>query len=251
LLAAIPDEVHHATRSRDSSLLVVLALALSSDEPTRRQQLKLVEQQLGTTRAELCGRLFGDLARASAEVRLPVLELALPTLRERPRDQLAYLTQLLERLGELEKSRRLFDFVLLRVLRTYLRDSPAGIAANEQRHKLDTRAAVRKLLANVAAYGNTSASAARAAYEAGLASVGWRAEADDPRFDPPAGARDLASLDAALTALTAIRPRDRERVLRGVLAAIRADAVTGVEERELFRLIAIVLDCPLPPDVTL
>jgi Zn-dependent protease with chaperone function len=250
LLAAIPDELHHATRSRDSSLLVVVALALSSDEPTRRQQLKLVEQQLGNTRAELCARLFADLARASAEVRLPVLELALPTLRERPRDQLAYLTQLLERLGELEQSRRLFDFVLLRVLRTYLRDSPAGVAANE-RHKLDTRSAVRKLLANVAAYGNADASTARAAYEAGLASVGWRAEADDPTFDPPSAARDLAGLDAALTALTAIRPRDRERVLRGVLAAIRADAVTGVEERELFRLIAIVLDCPLPPDVTL
>ncbi len=49
----------------------------------------------------------------------------------------------------------------------------------------------------------------------------------------------------------ATRPRDKQRVLRGVLATIRADAVTGVEERELFRVIAVVLDCPLPPDVTL
>jgi hypothetical protein len=32
---------------------------------------------------------------------------------------------------------------------------------------------------------------------------------------------------------------------------IRADAVTGTAERELFRLIAIVLDCPLPPDLAL
>jgi hypothetical protein len=40
-------------------------------------------------------------------------------------------------------------------------------------------------------------------------------------------------------------------VLRGVLATIRADAVTATEERDLFRLIAIVLDCPLPPDVVL
>jgi hypothetical protein len=36
-----------------------------------------------------------------------------------------------------------------------------------------------------------------------------------------------------------------------VLATIRSDAVTGVEERELFRVIAVVLDCPLPPDITL
>ena len=39
--------------------------------------------------------------------------------------------------------------------------------------------------------------------------------------------------------------------LKAQYAAIRADVVTAVEERELFRLIAIVLDCPLPPDVVL
>ncbi|HUQ51447.1 MAG TPA: M48 family metallopeptidase [Gammaproteobacteria bacterium] len=252
LRAAVPDEVYHATRSRDSSLLVVLALALSNDEATRRQQLALVEQQLGATRAELCGRLFADLARASAELRLPVLELALPTLRERPREQLVYLSELLTRLRELEKTPRLFDFVLLRVLNTYLRDLPGATpAASRRASSLATRSAVRALLANVAAYGTSDAAGARAAYAAGLASVGWRAEAADPTFDPAAAARDLDLLDAALAALTSIRPRDKERVLRGVLAVIRADAVTGVEERELFRVIAIVLDCPLPPDVTL
>jgi len=252
LRAAVPDEVYHATRSRDSSLLVVVALALSSDEPTRRQQLALVEQQLGAARTELCRRLFADLAQASAEVRLPVLELALPTLRERPREQLGYLLQLLARLKELDKAERLFDFVLLRVLKTYLRDLPGAVPpAAHAAVKLGPRAAVQALLANVAAYGSDDAGAARAAYQAGLESVGWRLDASAPTFDPPATARDLASLDAALAALTPTRPRDRERVLRGVLATIRSDAVTGVEERELFRVIAVVLDCPLPPDVTL
>ena len=252
LHAAVPDELYHATRSRDSSLLVVLALALSSDEPTRRQQLALLERQLGATRAELTARLFADLARSSAELRLPVLELALPTLRERPREQLAYLSELLVRVKELDKAERLFDFVLLRVLKTYLRDSPGAVPpAPRAARKLDGRSAVRLLLANVAAYGSADAAAANRAYAAGLESLRWRAVSGDPTFDPPAAARDLEGLDAALTALTAIRPRDKERVLRGVLATIRADAVTGVEERELFRVIASVLDCPLPPDVTL
>jgi Zn-dependent protease with chaperone function len=252
LRAAVPDELYHATRSRDSSLLVVLALALSGDEQTRRQQLALLERQLGATRAELTARLFADLARSSDELRLPVLELALPTLRERPREQLAYLAELLVRLKELDKAERLFDFVLLRVLKTYLRDSPGAVPAPPRPgRKLDTRSAVRVLLANVAAYGSADAAAANRAYAAGLESLGWRAASGDPTFDPPAVARDLEGLDAALTALTAIRPRDQERVLRGVLATIRADAITGVEERELFRVIAIVLDCPLPPDVTL
>ena len=152
---------------------------------------------------------------------------------------------------ELEQAPRLFDFVLLRVLRAYLHDLPGVVPAVRAAARVEPRAAVRTLLTNVAAFGNEQPAAARAAYEAGLASLGWRAEPDEPTFEPPAAARNLEQLDAALAALTATRPRDKERVLRGVLAAIRADAVTGTAERELFRLIAIVLDCPLPPDVAL
>ena len=132
LREAVPDEVYHATRSHDSSLLVAVALALSSDEPTRRQQLAIVERQLGATRADLARRLFDEIA-PSPELRLPVLELALPTLRQRPREQLAYLSELLVRVQELEKTPRLFDFVLVRVLKTYLNDLPGTARATSAR----------------------------------------------------------------------------------------------------------------------
>ena len=170
LREAVPDEVYHATRSHDSSLLVAVALALSGDEPTRRQQLAIVERQLGATRADLARRLFDEIA-PSAELRLPVLELTLPTLRQRPREQLAYLSDLLVRIQQLEKTPRLFDFVLIRVLKTYLHDLPGAARATERTATpLDSRSAVRVLLANVAAFGSESADRARAAYEAGLAS---------------------------------------------------------------------------------
>ena len=135
-------------------------------------------------------------------------------------------------------------------MRQYVQNLPgAAPTAASPRRSLDARSAVRALLAAVAAFGNEHAHAARAAYEAGLAAVGWRAENDAPAFDPPQTQRNLERLDAALAALVSIRPRDKERVLRGVLAAIRADAVTATPERELFRVIAGTLDCPLPPDV--
>ena len=68
-----------------------------------------------------------------AELRLPVLELALPTLRQRPREQLAYLSELLVRVQELEKTPRLFDFVLVRVLKTYLNDLPGAARSAPRR----------------------------------------------------------------------------------------------------------------------
>ena len=247
---AVPDEVLHAARSREGSLLLVVALALSTDAASRRKQLALVEQRLGAARTELCKRLLGELERAPAELRLPVLELALPSLRQRPHGELTYVVELTTRVQELETAPSLFDFVLLRLVKAYLRDVP-GVDSGPRRadRKLDPRAAVRALLATVAAFGSEQAGAARAAYEAGIASVGWKLEPADPTFDPPAALRDLERLDLALAALASIRPREKQRVLRGVLAAIRADAVTATEERELFRVIAVALDCPLPPDV--
>jgi hypothetical protein len=145
----------------------------------------------------------------------------------------------------------LFDFVLLRLVRAYLRGVPGEPTPSRTARALDTRQAVRVLLATVAAFGNEHASAARSAYAAGIASVGWTVEPGAPTFDPPAASRDLEQLDSALAALASIRPREKQRVLRGVLAAIRADAVTATEERELFRVIAVALDCPLPPDIAL
>ena len=141
--------------------------------------------------------------------------------------------------------------MLLRVLKAYLRDVPGVESApRAPTGKLDARAAVRVLLATVAAFGSEQAGAARAAYEAGIASrrLAHRAGSSDVRAAGGA-ARSRAASTPRSPRSTSIRPRDKERVLRGVLATIRADAVTGVEERELFRVIAIALDCPLPPDV--
>jgi Zn-dependent protease with chaperone function len=246
---ALPDEVLHAARSREGSLLLVVALALSTDAATRRKQLALVEQQLGAARAELCRRLLDELQRASAEIRLPVLELALPALKQRPREELAYVVELTTRVQALQATPSLFDFVLLRLVRAYLRDVPGVEPAARRDRALDPRAAVRTLLATVAAFGSEQAGAARAAYAAGIASVGWKVEEADPTFDAPAQLRDLERLDSALATLAAIRPREKQRVLRGVSAAIRADAVTATQERELFRVIAVALDCPVPPGV--
>jgi uncharacterized membrane protein YebE (DUF533 family) len=142
--------------------------------------------------------------------------------------------------------------VLLRLIETFLSNMPGTRAAPRRAvAKVEPNAAARSLLRSVAAFGHDTAAGARAAYEAGLASLGWQPQSSDPQFEPPSASRALGELDAVLAALAAIRPREKERVLRAVLAAIKADAVTATEERELFRLIAASLGCPLPPDLAL
>ncbi len=127
LRAALPEEVYSAARSRESSMLLVLAFALAPDDAARARQLSLLASRLGSVRTQLCTRLFDPLRTLDPKLRLPLLELALPAVSQRPAEQIRFLLELLERVVELDPDRRLFDFVLLRVLEAYLRRHPGAI----------------------------------------------------------------------------------------------------------------------------
>ncbi|HEU4617024.1 MAG TPA: M48 family metallopeptidase [Gammaproteobacteria bacterium] len=250
LRAALPEELHAAAHSRESSMLLVLALALSPDDAVRRQQAALLESRLGHARAERCIELQLALQAVDPKLRIPVLELCVPALKQRPAQHLEFLFDLVERLTELEPDKRLFDFVLLRMLAAYLARSPRaapGIGASDRLSAPDAAAA---LLAAVAAYGQKTADSARDAYRAGVEAAGLRSSAD-PGFADLGALRDLARLDASLARLAKIAPGDKRRVLAGVLATIRHDRVLDVDEIELFRAIAATLGTPVPPFATL
>jgi hypothetical protein len=69
----------------------------------------------------------------------------------------------------------------------------------------------------------------------------------EPDFADLDGVRKLEALDSALTRLGRLRPKQKQRVLGGVLACIRHDRQITPAELELFRVIATSLGCPMPP----
>jgi Zn-dependent protease with chaperone function len=250
LREAVPEELYHTAHARESSFLLVLALALSANEQLLQRQLALLESQLGSERAGRCRRLHAQLESLARELKLPLLELTMPALKQRPLEQIEYLFELIGRVTAMDAERRLFDYVLLRLLAAYLRDRPGRASAVDSQtasRKLSTRDALTALLANIAAFGHEDPAGARAAYRAGIAQLGTQTEAPGPTFEPLSSARDLDALDAALQQLAGLRPRAKHRVLAAALAAIKHDRRIEIAEAELFRAIAATLGCPLPP----
>jgi len=249
LRAALPEAILSAAHSRDESLLLVLALALSTDRATRDDQRPLLEAQLGRDRASRCEALHRELAELDPKLRIPVLELTLPALKQRPAEQLEYLFELLARLVGFGGEQRLFDYVLLRMLAAYLNDLPERPLAGAPRTKLSTREACETLLAIVAAFGHERHAEAQDAFRSGVAAISGAApDAAPPNLEADlTTTRDLARLDAALARLARLAPRHKKSVLAAVLVTIRHDRRIGVEEIELFRAIAATLGCPLPP----
>jgi len=249
LRVAIPAEIYHAAHSRELSLLLILALAIADEDEIRSRQQELLEQQLGSSRSGLCLRLHDELGDMDEKLKLPVLELAMPALKQRPAEQLEFLSDLLARLTKINSEERLFDYVLLRLLESYLWDLPnSGLMPPKASRSLSTSAALVTLLRCVAAYGHQSSAEALAAFKAAVASISKRGtRIPEPDFEPLADARNLAELDAALARLASLRPRVRGRVLEAVLVCIRHDHRVELAEHELFRAIAATLGAPVPP----
>ena len=253
LWAAIPEELHHAAHSRETSFLLVLALALSDDDRTRRRQAPLLEHRLGGERARRCLRLRTELAELDRRLWLPLLELAAPALRQRPDEQLEFLFELVEKLAAADEQLDVFEYALLRMLATYF-PGRAGLKrlAAPREPRLGTDDALCTLLATAAAFGHADTGAARAACMAGLAAIGKSdAPGAERTIDQCLADRTLTRLDAALIVLAGLPERTRRLVLTALLAAIRHDRRIESAEIELFRAIAAVLGCPMPPTATI
>jgi Zn-dependent protease with chaperone function len=249
LLVAMPEAVDHAAHSRELSLLLVLALGLSRDVRIQHTQMELLTQQLGAQRAEKCKSFVADIHRLGDRYRLPILELTIPALRQRPVEQLEFVIGLLERLVAMTDGARLFDFVLVRVLKSYLgttHDTPPAYAAIKPMRS--ARDAVRVLLRCVAAYGHDEPRTALEAYRAGIGRLFAKPTREsEPSFEPIEAARRLDTLDAALARLDRLRPRLKQRLLMGILSCVHSDRQITVDEIELTRGIAASLGCPMPP----
>lgn len=246
---AIPEPIDHAAHSRELSLLLVLALGLSRSVESRRPQQELLDQQLGAQRGAKCRDLAAELDALDDQYRLPILDLCMPALKQRPTEQLGFLMDLLHRLSDIDQDEELFDYVLLKVLESYLRaGGKTRQALTRQQHGKSARSAVADLLACVAAWGHDDPQSALEAFHAGLERVSMKPRGlAEPSFSPLEAARTLETLDAALARLDLLRPKDKQRVLAGVLACIRHDRHIATEELELFRAIAATLGCPMPP----
>ena len=244
LRGAIPEELQHAAHSQESSFLLALALALSPDERTRRRQEPLLERKLGHERATRCARLRAELGYLDRRLWLPVLELAAPALKARPAEQLGFLFELVEELAGVDAELDVYEYVLLRLLESYSGAEPRRRVTRS----IGVDTAVATVLATTAAFGHSDATTARAACDAGLAAIGMKVTpALTATVEQCIAARTVTMLDDALHALARLKERSRRRVLIALLATVRHDRNVEIVEAELFRAVAAVLGCPMPP----
>ena len=117
---SLPDSVKAAAREPLDAVALIYAMLLSSDETARATQLAGLAQRVDPAIQQKTAALFPDVARAATHAHLPMINLALGTLRHLNADQFTQFSQTLQWLIESDGKVELFEFILQKIVLHHL-----------------------------------------------------------------------------------------------------------------------------------
>ncbi|MDB6093610.1 MAG: peptidase Ste24p [Verrucomicrobia bacterium] len=245
LLANVPPRLRTAARSPFESTLLLFGLLLDDDETVRAHQRAMVGSRSGSEALRALEELEPSLRSLGPEHKLPLLQLAIPALRNLQPSALAPFLETLDELVHADGRLSTFEFALQKILTRSLalgRAPQTGVpqiySFNAVAHEISV---VLSALAHTASNSGLGAEAAFAAGADQLKLVAGKLQLLSP------DASDFAQLDAALDKLSTASGPIKQRTLFAGAYVVGADGAILIAEAELIRAIAAALDCPMPP----
>ena len=243
LAASIPEEISQAAHSNQWATEVLFYCLMDSNDEIREQQLLFVAQKMGSDSETRVRGLLNAAPELAREQRLPLLEISIPELKRRPPDHVSKVLATVEALSQADGQTDVFEYLMAKIIAQHLWES-----VNPQRVRLSGKKSLqqviekaRAVIAVLAVHGNENAAGAEDAYQAGSALLGDAVTAAMPVID------DWSELlDDALPALDQLKPADKEKLVKALIATVMADDRVAVTEMELLRVVCSVIHVPLP-----
>jgi Zn-dependent protease with chaperone function len=243
---SIPENLRVATHTPAGAIQVIYALTLDADEQRRNQQLGMIEKYFDAATRAATEQLNGQMSELHPLQRLPLAQLAFPSLRRLPRPQLQTFLIVLNQLPRADGQAAIEDYCLSKLIGVQVVDAlnPSKAQPNGSLKLPACAAELADVFTVIAEYGSDNDADAQRAYLLGMNEV-------LPDTIPPYEERKewSVALDRALPKLDQLLPAGKELLVRGLTQAISADGVVTVVEAELLRTICAGLHCPLPPQL--
>jgi Zn-dependent protease with chaperone function len=242
------EKVQAAAREPLDATALVFAMLLSPDDALRAKQLTELAKRAAPGIGEKTVTLWPEVAPIASQARLPLVNLALPALRQLRPDEFEQFSQALQWLIESDGQIEIFEFVLQKIVRRHLTSQSGEIRPTSIQY--DTlKPLVRDCSVVLSALANVSSSKTgevAKAFQKGAPHLG--AKADGLQLLPRAEC-GLEQLDTALDRLALAAPQIKKNLLEACVQIVGADGLIQEREAELLRAIADTLDCPIPPFV--
>lgn len=246
LLADLPDGLRDAVHEVEGAEAAVYALLLADDPDTRTEQLDLLAARAEPAAYQRTRELAGAVAACPPQVRLPLLDLALPALGQLSIGRYEQFLAAVVALIRADRRIDLFEYALERLLRAHL-DSRFHPERRTTTHyyRLDRLGGECSLLLSALAHsGQVRPEEAARAFAAGTGELPAGLEGLELLDRSACG---MEAIDRALGELDRTSPPLKRRLVRAATATVAFDHRVTVPEGELLRAIADSLGCPVPP----
>jgi Zn-dependent protease with chaperone function len=243
----LPESLRTAARDPLAATALIYSLLLSQDEKIRTEQLAGIASRDSQAASDKTAALYPDVDQVAKRARLPLVNIAIGSLRNLSPEQFHIFSAMLDWLADEDGQVALFEFVLQKIIMHHLgpkfsQSRPPSIQYYTIKPLVPDCAVVLSALANVSSEDPT----ARAnAFAAGAPYL--RAPADVPLELLPPDQCGVKQIDSALDRLNLVVPIIKKNLLDACAQVIGADGVILETEAELIRAVADSLDCPMPP----
>lgn len=244
LRAAVPEALNVAMQTSEGAMRLTYALLLDTRSEIRGEQLDYLRQKAGVDDATAAEALSVAIDGFDARWRLPLLDLSTPALRTLDGAVAVEFLGHVEALVAMDRKVTLFEFALQRLLTRRLARRRAPVVEAKGRASAGD---ILSLLATLAAAGTEDDREALASLQAGCARVPGLPASRLPGALAAARKVSPATVGPALDRLGRANFDVRRTVLDAACFLVLADEHIALDEAELLRVVAISLDCPMPP----
>lgn len=243
LLESFPDEIKTTIHSSYGAQAVLYALLLDNSIPDRKKQLNYLKSALDETTYNTVIKQAGVTTPLHSVYRLPLIDLALPSLRQLSTNQYSEFRKNLKALIAADKKINVFEWTLQKIVIHHL-DAVFTKDARQKKKEPNIKRAKEAGTIILSLFVNNFKQKdvnRRDVLAAAMKEILW--------IDTDLLTSEIISLrdlDAAMDDLAGLKPRYKEMLLAACAAVIMADNHVSVREKELLRAVASGIDCPMP-----
>jgi peptidase M48-like protein len=243
LVKALPAPVRLAVREPYGARAVLFALLLDKDSQIRNVQMETLVRNAAPDVVALTRQLAPDIDQLDIRARLPLVDLALPSLRAMAQSQYLVFSQCFHQLVRADQRLGLFEWTLYQILMRHLHPQFERVRRPfVQYFALKRLGQPCSVLFSAIAYAGHGQEQAQAAL---AVAAGHLPEVPIELLVPEECG--MQQLDGALKQLVRVSVKQRRRLIDAAAGSICSDARVEVREAELLRAISDMLDCPMPP----
>ncbi len=244
LIASLPTVIIEAAREPYGARAVIYSLLLDEGNAVRAKQLQHLRDHADADVYAVMRTLIPEIAELDRQYRLPVIDIAIPALKQLSLSQYQSFRDNLGALIEMDGRVDLFEWSLQKILFNHLDGQFFKLTPVKARYSdvRQLKKEIRLILSVMAYAGQQNQGDAAKAFAAAVATLALSEQKILAKNEI-----SLSGLDLALKKLAKLRPLVKQKILKACAVSVAHDQQVSPVEVEILRAFSDVLDCPMPP----